>query len=387
MHGDGFIKETASWEDCGCPSSVFIVRKPFSLAWTEELFTAIEEEQLDPTSQPILQFFKDGQDPDCVCQDSALNHAIILNNLDAVAILLQAGATCDFVPAGQPHGPSHLAAIQNSPASLELLLCYQADPNLPDRAGMRPLHHAMAVSTHRQSDIVRLLLQFGADPLKRDCWGDSGFHTAPAGECVAACMDQCWHDLRMVDFLQRHMEDIVGLLGSCPHLWCTCKAMGRQGFWWFDDLQDLDEAGGANSKGWSEERTELWESICFEHIDILRACPNLFQVLSDVLLQAADADADSWADVASHCKRALAAVSSSDSTPGEMEQSLAQTRKRLRIYFVHFRRLCDSTGLDSLGAIRTFPNPVEDSSKRTWESAVYHWRRLHTQPCGRGCLG
>ena len=104
-------------------------------------------------------------------------------------------------------------------------------------------------------------------------------------------------------------------------------------------------------------------------------------------LQAADADADSWADVASHCKSALAAVSSSDSKPGEMEQSVEQTRKRLRIYFVHFRRLCDSTRLGSLDAIRTFPNPVEESSKRTWETAVYQWRRLHTQPCGSGMLG
>lgn len=214
--------------------------------------------------------------------------------------------------------------------------------------------------------------------------GDTLFTLSCSAATTCLCMDRCYRSLQWEDLLRRHAELI--------HEYVPCSTLFRASKQWRSQGElaecpfDFDVVGGSDSErqGWSEERTQLWESLCFEFIDVLRARPNLWQVLSDFLLQAADADADSWADVASHCKKALAALSSSDST---MEQSLAQTRKRLRIYFVHFRRLCDSTGLEGLGAIRTFPNPVEESSKRTWETAVYHWRRLHTQPCGSGCLG
>eukprot|EP00438_Fugacium_kawagutii_P013857 Skav234041 [mRNA] locus=scaffold461:3439:5826:+ [translate_table: standard] len=131
VNGLTCVNDANSWEECGCPNPVSIIKKPYSLAWTEELFAAIQQKQMFQIRRILMQ----GQDPNCVCETTALIHAVIHNNPDAVEILLQAGADYDVIPAGQLHAASHLAAIQRTPACLELLLLAQADPNLRDQGG------------------------------------------------------------------------------------------------------------------------------------------------------------------------------------------------------------------------------------------------------------
>eukprot|EP00435_Cladocopium_sp_Y103_P017516 s1987_g4.t1 len=237
LNGADILNDAASWEQSGRPSCVSIVRKPFTLAETENLFAAIEQENLEC----IRECLREGQDPNCVLQESALTHAVVHNNASAVEVLLQAGAVCNFIPPGKPHGASHIAAYQRSPDCLELLLLAQGDPNFPDRAGMLPIHHAMCLATARQTETVELLIRWGAEVLKKDGDGDSAFSLAPSGRCVALCMDHCWPHLAMLDLIQRHIEDIVALV-PCSALWRTCKSMRKQGAFYFRDA-----AGGSNT--------------------------------------------------------------------------------------------------------------------------------------------
>jgi len=222
----GLLDDWESWEECGCPDSVFVVKKPFSLAWTEDLFMAIENKQ---TSE-IYEVLQRGQDPNCVLQESALTHAVVQGNVCAVQILLRAGAVPDFIPVGQHHAAIHMAAIADSPACLEMLLRSQAEPNLPDLRGMLPIHHAMCVETAGQVEAVDILLEWGADVLQRDYDGESAFSLASPGSCVAACMDQCWKQLTMLDIVHRQSEDLVGYLmgsGCLRELRQTCWVLRK----------------------------------------------------------------------------------------------------------------------------------------------------------------
>ena len=107
-------------------------------------------------------------------------------------------------------------------SSVEVLLQAQADPNLPDLAGMLPIHQAMCVETAAQVQVVDLLIGWGADVLQRDCGGDSAFSLAPSGKCVAACMDQSWKQLTILDVLLRYLEGLTALT-CCAALLRTCK--------------------------------------------------------------------------------------------------------------------------------------------------------------------
>jgi ankyrin repeat protein len=123
-----------------------------------------------------------------------------------------------------------MAAIVDSPACLEMLLRSQAEPNLPDLRGMLPIHHAMCVETAGQVEAVDILLEWGADVLQRDYDGESAFSLASSGSCVAACMDQCWKQLTMLDIVHRQSEDLVGYLmgsGCLRELRQTCWVLRK----------------------------------------------------------------------------------------------------------------------------------------------------------------
>ena len=70
--------------------------------------------------------------------------------------------------------------------------------------------------------VVDLLIGWGADVLQRDCGGDSAFSLAPSGKCVAACMDQSWKQLTILDVLLRYLEGLTALT-CCAALLRTCK--------------------------------------------------------------------------------------------------------------------------------------------------------------------
>ena len=253
MIGNDCCDDVASWMDCGSPNPVHIVRKARSLAWTEDLFTAIWNREIAHTRR-ILSW---GQDPNCMLQNSALIHAVVHQNIGAVAMLLKGGAHVDLIPAGCLQAASHTAANQGDAVILRILLAARSDPNLQDKEGLRPIHHAVCalrVSERNRFQTLQILTEYGADVLLKDEDGDSGFSLATSGPCLAACIDQCWSRLSMMDVLMRHMEELVRLC-RCHALWSTCKVMRRQALFFSDVL------GGALDSSQPSQFRELSQEL------------------------------------------------------------------------------------------------------------------------------
>ena len=77
-----------------------MVVKPKVVDWTENLFDAIE----DGNVQEVQKWLKMGQDPDCTMIDSALCAATERNHESVVELLIRAGANVNYIPMGRP-GP------------------------------------------------------------------------------------------------------------------------------------------------------------------------------------------------------------------------------------------------------------------------------------------
>ena len=71
--------------------------------------------------------------------------------------------------------PLHLAVMAGRRDVVELLLSHGADPNARDAAGQTPLHWAVGEG---HVDIVELLLERSADPNAKDYAGNTPLHTA-----------------------------------------------------------------------------------------------------------------------------------------------------------------------------------------------------------------
>jgi ankyrin repeat protein len=79
-------------------------------------------------------------------------------------------------PGGASFGVLHLMAKRNNVAAVKWLLEHKADPNALWThwdAKVTPLHIATMATMEHHTDIVRALLDAGADPLIRDSKFDS----------------------------------------------------------------------------------------------------------------------------------------------------------------------------------------------------------------------
>jgi FOG: Ankyrin repeat len=74
--------------------------------------------------------------------------------------------------------PLHLAVNMGNREAVEILLNSGADPNVKDLAGGTPLHWAVASGF---PDLIELLLERGADPNARDNAGNTPLHIAAMG--------------------------------------------------------------------------------------------------------------------------------------------------------------------------------------------------------------
>lgn len=86
-----------------------------------------------------------------------LHQAILAGDVDAVRLLLEAGAD-PSVQDKTSNPPLHLACMHGHPAIVRLLLEYGADVNVRGRWGETPLYWAC---TNKTSEIASILIEAG----------------------------------------------------------------------------------------------------------------------------------------------------------------------------------------------------------------------------------
>ncbi|MCC6050435.1 MAG: ankyrin repeat domain-containing protein, partial [Thermofilum sp.] len=110
-----------------------------------------------------------------------LHYAAERGRADVARLLLDEGARVDAAD-GEGLTPLHLAAEAGSLETVKLLVERGADVNARDHWGKTPLHLAL-----KSAEVVRFLLESGADPLVR-----SGFRTALGLAWKHGCDESYW---------------------------------------------------------------------------------------------------------------------------------------------------------------------------------------------------
>jgi hypothetical protein len=117
--------------------------------------------------------------------------ATVLGSLDAVALLLQAGADAESFNSESKTCSTALqqAVAQNFIHIAELLIQWGADVNSMDPSGKTPLFIAVS-SDHRTPEMVQLLLRYGADKEINDHLGRTVLALAQGSPQIAALLEE-----------------------------------------------------------------------------------------------------------------------------------------------------------------------------------------------------
>jgi len=181
------------------------------------LCLSIEEgAQLDDMSRVEL-LLSARADP-CRCSENGaypLQLAVKRSHLPIARELLQCHADVNQQD-GKLVSPLHVAAYQNHPRLVQLLLMHRASANAVDRAGQPPVFFAS------RSDVIAALVEAEADVVHLSAQGQSVLHLAAhngAYEAVAHLTKQ--EDLH-------HMLDLQDERGRTPlHVACSSGQSGR----------------------------------------------------------------------------------------------------------------------------------------------------------------
>lgn len=103
---------------------------------------------------------------------SLLINAVVLDRIEVLAFLIRLG--CDLNAGDEERGVTALqaAALKNNVKIAEALLAAGAQVDSQDRGGNTPLIEAVFVYEH-DTAMAKLLLKYGADPLRRNKAGVS----------------------------------------------------------------------------------------------------------------------------------------------------------------------------------------------------------------------
>ena len=260
LRGDSLLDDQHTWADLGYPNLVHLVVKPKVLDWTENLFDAIE----DGNVQDVQKFLKMGQDPDCTMMDSALCAAAERNHYPIVELLIRAGANVNYIPMGRP-GPLQTAVISDAEGCATLLLRSHANPNLCDgtAAANTPLHLA---AVYGDAAFTHILLSHGADPMLPNAHGSSPVALATPGIVVALCLAECSADeVDPATFLVRHVS-ILATMGCPASFWATCKVLSNHRQNPHSDLEGGSSISASRSQAIDSTR---WVRLCLNRAKAL----------------------------------------------------------------------------------------------------------------------
>jgi ankyrin repeat protein len=139
-------------------------------------FKAIINRQMD-----IIKSFIEGKKIDLettwkylnlgVC--TALHIAILKNYIDVTKLLLENGSITTTKTSEGGYAPIHLAACNESPEILELLLSYRESLDIEDQIGFTPL---LLASVYCREKNIELLLKAGSKIDHREHDGDTALH-------------------------------------------------------------------------------------------------------------------------------------------------------------------------------------------------------------------
>jgi ankyrin repeat protein len=225
---------------CTCLSAVFslssvaALTSPLQASQTQRLIAAIDKQDLTRVKALLAA----GGNPNAKDASgvSALVHAASRGSVPICELLLQKGAAIDG--SSEPKGnPLAMAVTRKHPEIVKLLLDHGADPNMPDADGKTPIFAAV----DHETEMLTLLLAKGADPNAHDKKGATPLSTAqenndsatvkelvaagaeaPGLELLVAAMD---HDLKTATaLLDAHVKpDSPGVFGTTP-LTLACLA-------------------------------------------------------------------------------------------------------------------------------------------------------------------
>ena len=98
-------------------------------------------------------------------------------NDEILSLLLSRGADVN-VRHEHGHAPLNIAAEGGKPRTVEILLTHSADPNVPDKWDMTPLHRAASRSVWYSFEMVSMLLARGAEANVKDDEGKTPYDNA-----------------------------------------------------------------------------------------------------------------------------------------------------------------------------------------------------------------
>ncbi|KFM83067.1 Ankyrin repeat domain-containing protein 50, partial [Stegodyphus mimosarum] len=118
---------------------------------------------------------------------TVLHYAVLSGNMDTVKLLLRHGAVVRFSADYMKPSPLDFAILRGNPEMVKLLIESGADVNMGSPIIGCPLHIALSEKVDNKVDIIKLLLDCGADPNAVSVCDEGPLIKPPIGEYFNSC--------------------------------------------------------------------------------------------------------------------------------------------------------------------------------------------------------